>query len=72
MNAFHVWDLYFSAVCSFRFHPKNVEFNVNEVEADHIFEVQMAAKIADAMMEERLNRAFLEEKIWVTGQQLQR
>lgn len=45
-----VWDLYFSAVCSLRFHPRNDGRNHPETE------IEYAAKLADLMVEQRNKR----------------
>lgn len=51
-----VWDLYFSAVCSIRFHPRN------EI-ADPEWEIEKAARFADLMLYEREKRCQLQQQL---------
>ena len=43
------WDVYFSSICSLRFHPRN------EIES-YVKEVEFAATIADLMLSEKEKR----------------
>ena len=45
-----VWDMYFAAVCSIRFHPRNDD------NCDVVNEVMFAKMVADKMMEVRDGR----------------
>ena len=46
-----IWDYYFGAICSIRFHPKNDENNFEPKK-----EIRRSAIIADLMIEEREKR----------------
>ena len=51
-----IWDVYFSSICSLRFHPRNDGNESAEAKVKH------AAHIADLMLEERLCRGLSVEQ----------
>lgn len=46
------WEYFFTAICSIRFHPRNIDRSVDSIYLRS--EVELAAKVAD-LMEERAN-----------------
>lgn len=51
-----IWDYYFGAICSIRFHPKN------DV-TDPAWEIEKAGRYADLMIKEREKRCQLQQHL---------
>jgi len=54
MDNLAVWRMYFAGVCALRCHPKNFDHRVSKDLL--IFEVDLASRIADIMMQEDARR----------------